>query len=69
MTLKTRQPIAWMAYCLETGGRLFAHTDYRARERGREAYAPHEFVVWPLYTADELADWRGAIGEHEDRNG
>lgn len=56
-----RPAVAWMAYCLETGGRCFEHSEHRARERGRENYAPKEFVVWPLYTAGDLADWNGCV--------
>ena len=48
-----RVPACWMALCEETSGSLFAHTEARAKERGKEAYAPHPFVVMPLYPQED----------------
>lgn len=39
--------MGWMAWCPETGGRLFRHTEPQAREAGREAYSPKEYLILP----------------------
>ena len=45
--------VGWMAYCEKTGGRLFQHTEDRAREHGARIYSEYGFVVLPLVVAPE----------------